>query len=326
MTDPVRLLDQNGDDLGKRLLRSAEPDGPSNRSWQRALGAVAAATAATSATSAVSAGSGAAVVILKWLGIGALAGSVVAVSADRMTRPDHRDASEQAATTDDHQSHRSPQPTLDPRTANYPAPPTTDPDPKTPTTQRHPAAAPTAADDSLQPPLGPSVAAFEKPPGSADTLADELRRLDRARTKLAGGHHGLRTRLPARPPPTRSRATTRRSPRRQRTLQRSGRTSLRLPHPPPRKRPRPPSPHHPRALPLIARTEPSRSSRGVADLAQRGAVTCGAAVGTALVDRRVLDALRKLDQHAAGQLVADRQRVDVTIGEFRRRDPEATAQ
>jgi hypothetical protein len=186
VNEPKRLLDQGRDDLAVRLLASADADGPGERSVTRALAAVSVAAATTAAASSTAAATGTLAGVLKWLGLGLLAGSVVAVSAGSVLSPAERAPAVATAS---------------PVVATVAAPPLRTvaalaPVPLAPTAA--PSASPlrvaasgsasSAAHETVAPTApNASVAAFEPPANARQTLADELRELDRARARLAAG-------------------------------------------------------------------------------------------------------------------------------------------
>lgn len=81
MSDPRRYLEGDPQGLAARLLASASADGPSARSLQRALAtaavASAAATAAKTSTAAASVG-----LLLKWIGVGVVVGTLGLVGGE----------------------------------------------------------------------------------------------------------------------------------------------------------------------------------------------------------------------------------------------------
>lgn len=94
MTDPQKLVLTTRTELGRALLRSAEGDHSAPGAAQRALLAlsvgtgVAMASGASSAAAASSTASKwAGALMLKWLGVGLLAGTTALVSLDYATRP-----------------------------------------------------------------------------------------------------------------------------------------------------------------------------------------------------------------------------------------------
>lgn len=166
MTDPERYLDASGSDLRGRLLRSAAGDGPSERSWQRALTAVGAATAVTAATGsgAASLATGTVSVWLKWLGIGVLAGGLTAFGADRLLRDEARPAS--VAAPVEARVETPALPKLEPK-----APPPSEP-----------------AQVVVPPPERVKTGALSSAPiAPGDSLARELAMVDAARARLRAG-------------------------------------------------------------------------------------------------------------------------------------------
>lgn len=160
MTDPERYLDASPSDLGARLLRSAESDGPSDRSWQRALTAAAAATAATGTASVAT---GTLAIWLKWLGMGLIAGAVTAYGADRWLRSDAHPVAVSA-----------------PLPAHV----------ETPAPKREPkaeVAAVVAPPPSARPERTRPSAVADPPSEPTDSLARELELVDAARKRLALG-------------------------------------------------------------------------------------------------------------------------------------------
>jgi hypothetical protein len=88
MTDPTRLLDESGDEFERLLLSSGVRDAGSSRALNRAVAAFSAAAALSAGPAVASAASGvvgSGLLLAKWFGAGALAGTV-AVSAASAVR------------------------------------------------------------------------------------------------------------------------------------------------------------------------------------------------------------------------------------------------
>jgi hypothetical protein len=130
MIDPPRLLDDGNDDLGSRLLRSAERDRPSPAATRRAMrvAASAASVAGLGVAAAAASSSGALVKgVITWLVIGGLGGTVVSVGARQLIEPG-TDRKQQAARSRVHDdtrptsvSVRSPEPETAAATTEVPA-------------------------------------------------------------------------------------------------------------------------------------------------------------------------------------------------------------
>jgi hypothetical protein len=186
VNEPERLLDRGRDDLATRLLRSAQADQPDRRSTARAFAAVALAASATSATSGAAAGGGVLAGIVKWLGAGMLAGSLVAVSADRLAS---RDAPTEPASRAPSLATHAPTPIEAETTPSLAsAEPATSPRPP----ERSRAVAPSipvpAEPSPIEPPHVAPTASFDPAPSPARaSLGDEIRALDAARARLAAG-------------------------------------------------------------------------------------------------------------------------------------------
>jgi hypothetical protein len=182
MSDPKRLL-ETGDEFERELLGSALPDRGSDRALQRTLVSIGAGTAITVAAAPTFGAS----VVLKWLGIGAVAGLVTAGSVDFVT---HRSGSEStvravaatpAAARPVATAPGNPPPGL-------PAEPAFEPTP--PSAARAPA--PPMPHDGTEVPalVAPSVGALPPQMPSAERLLLEVRALDRAKAALSRGDSG----------------------------------------------------------------------------------------------------------------------------------------
>ena len=214
MTDPTRLLDEGGDDLGSRLLRTGKASRPRPASMERALVAASLAAASSAAVGKVAGAAGGALLSAKWAVVGIATVGLVALgaatlaprsgslgSAQQVSPPERRatpvtnertaeTTSEPLASTD---STATQQATADVKPTPPPA---------------HRAAAPTARRQVTSPPAAVAAAVPETPatasqPSAAPTaelaanhatLAEELTAMDEARRAVAARRpaHALR--------------------------------------------------------------------------------------------------------------------------------------
>jgi hypothetical protein len=180
MSEPRRLLEEGGSELERALLRSAHDDAPSPEGRHRtlmALGLAAGAGAAVTTTAATATGStvllksGAAVMTLKWIGVGVLGGlaTVGALAAVDAARAPSNPPAMVVAT-----GHAPEAPVV----AARPVPPAAR-EPEAP-------AAPIPADEAkTEPARAPAKASASAP--LHEGLAGEVASLDAARNLLAGG-------------------------------------------------------------------------------------------------------------------------------------------
>jgi len=177
MSDPQRLLEDGGEDLGRALLRSARADRPSPRARQRALQAMgvggAIATASVTASGASAATTGAAS-LLKWIGGGVVSGILAVGGAHYAQQP----AAPPPPRVKAVQPHASAGVTAATRAAR-PAPATEEPAPAT--------EAPSPEPPSPAAPTRPTAPLAAAPKPATSALAEEVRLLDRAREAIAGG-------------------------------------------------------------------------------------------------------------------------------------------
>jgi hypothetical protein len=177
MSDPKRLLDDVGsDDFERAVLSSALPDRGSNRAFERTLASIAAGAAVTAVAAPVGAS-----VVLKWLGIGALAGLVTAGSVDyALHRPE---PSAPPTIVDSPSQTRAEAPALAPEKPLAPGP-----EPTALTPERPRAIGSQSAPEVETPATGPSVGSLPAPLSSSERLLREVRALDRAKSALASGN------------------------------------------------------------------------------------------------------------------------------------------
>jgi hypothetical protein len=177
MNHPPRLIEQGADRFELAALRAAEVDVGSARALRRALAAIGATAAlATPATAAAVLGKGAvALLVVKWVAVGAVAGATCAVAANAVQAGRHPSASEAPAVLR-----------------------TRPPEPEPAASSSEPAIAPSATEVA---PAAPSsarvvaVRAFEPTPaavassgpGTAQRLSREIALLDQARAALKRG-------------------------------------------------------------------------------------------------------------------------------------------
>ncbi len=190
MSDPKRLLESEADDFERELLSSALNDRGSDRALQRTLVSIGAGAAlgvaTTAAANAASSALGAATVI-KWLGIGALAGLVTAGGLDLAFHGSQAPAG--SSTPDPRAAPAQMIAAAEPRPeALHEAPTETPEAPGERATRRSPAPVASAAPEvGPSPPAGPSVGALPAPVASAELLLREVRALDRAKSALSRG-------------------------------------------------------------------------------------------------------------------------------------------
>jgi hypothetical protein len=204
MSEPRRLLEEGADDLRAELLRSALGDQMPSASLRRALAVAAVASstvAAAGSASAAAGGSAAAATIVKWIGIGMVAGTVTAGGAKLVTSALQTPA---ASTTAREAIHRQPQTVLD---QSVRAPHVT-PERATSAVEPRPEAAEPRANASARRGELPAVPSSRGVPEAvldpertaeqhlspADVLRRELSLIDEARHAVASGHaqDGLR--------------------------------------------------------------------------------------------------------------------------------------
>jgi hypothetical protein len=210
MSDPVRLLQEGADDFELELLRSAQGDAGSDRLMRRTLGAVAAAgtlTAASAAGQAAVVAKAGGLSLLKWIGIGALAG-VGVVTTYAVSRPDPAPAEPARAAvapvvvargaavakSTPGETVTAPAPAGNAADLDAPAPPPSappaaaEPSPASPTPARAIAAAPAAPDGAGRPAATEPAAPREASPTDARaSLRAEVASLDKARGALGRG-------------------------------------------------------------------------------------------------------------------------------------------
>jgi hypothetical protein len=194
MSDPVRLLSAGADDFEAELLRSAEADVGPNRLMKRTLGAVAVAGTLTSASAAGQAAVAAKVgglSLLKWIGIGALAGAGVVttyvVTSSRAPVAPARAvvAAAVAPPVAEVAKAAAPPPSSPSGAVDAPPPAAGDPEPAA---RLATSASPRAVAPASPAPAPAAVAAeATAAPDAKASLRDEVASLDRARGALAHG-------------------------------------------------------------------------------------------------------------------------------------------
>jgi hypothetical protein len=207
MNEPRRLMDEGGSDLELALLRSAKGDSPSGRARRRTLVALGLGTGALGATgtvgtstaaaaTATTAGTAASVGVLKWIGIGVVAG-LLTVGGVEATR-DSGEASPIAVRNVDAlrrlPSEAAPAGPAVERAdrAETPAPAVPEPalDPILAGPSAPAAVSKPSSRGGSEPGLVPTAPAPSRPetaaatPAGKPTLADEVAALDRAREAL----------------------------------------------------------------------------------------------------------------------------------------------
>ena len=211
MTDPDRLS-HRASGLGGHLLRSARADAPSKTARARAAvaiglaggsAAVATATTATAAATASKLVAASAVVMLKWVGLAAVGGAITVGAVHVVTRPRHPTPAAIVPRPDAPTPHGFASPPKGPETTNVgwpihspplavlsvdiPTPSSAAPTPAiaAPVVPRN---SPMAATFATSPVAGGTATHEPRGAAPANSLADELRALDRASSRLSAGN------------------------------------------------------------------------------------------------------------------------------------------
>lgn len=189
MSEPRRLLDGDGSDVERTLLRSARGDAPSDGSRRKTLialglaggvGGAAATTTATSTAAVALKGSAAmgGAGLIKWIGVGVIAGFAV-IGAARMIAP------KKAAVTIS-PTHPQAVPYPGPAKPALIAPSPANP-PPSPPPQAAPPPAPLPSEEPAPAEAPKSTSAPPIAQPAATSLTYEVAALDRAREALAAG-------------------------------------------------------------------------------------------------------------------------------------------
>jgi hypothetical protein len=175
--DLNRLMDTDVDARVRQVLYSGLSDGPSPEAMRAA--ALTLGISAGAATAVAASKPTLTLIVLKWLGIGALAGVVASTAALSLSAPTSTAGAPRSAGM----SVEQPEPVRG-NGAQAPSPPELPPPPSTPT----PRAGFAALEPTVEPSAVPeaSVASFD-PAAPRDSLSGEIAVLDRARQALRGG-------------------------------------------------------------------------------------------------------------------------------------------